>query len=63
MHLRVVWCIPAAQGLLFVRSCQITRAPMLRVFDVRHSFPLVLEDPGTWGGAPSVCGQVGSTVN
>jgi len=35
----------------------------LRMLDLRQSFTLVLDDPGTWGRAPSVYGWVGSTVN
>jgi hypothetical protein len=30
---------------------------------IRLAFLLLLEDPGLWGGAPSVLGWVGSTVN
>jgi hypothetical protein len=63
MPLGVVWCIPAAQEPLPVRSCRIARASVLRVFGLGESFSLVLEDLGTWGGAPSVHGWVGSTVN
>src|ERR1700676_1537201 len=63
MPLGVVWCIPATQGLWSVRSCRIVRASVLRVFGLRESFLLVLDDLGTWGGAPSVYGWVGSTVN
>src|ERR1700676_3938885 len=63
MPLGVVWCIPATQGLWPVRSCRMVRASVLRVFGLRESFLLVLDDLGAWGGAPSVCGWVGSTVN
>jgi hypothetical protein len=63
VHLGVAWSIPAAQGPMFIQSCQIVCATVLRVFTVHWSFPLVLEDPGTWGGAPSICGWVGLMVN
>jgi hypothetical protein len=36
---------------------------VLTVSGIRLAFLHLLEDPGLWGGAPSVLGWVGSTVN
>ena len=63
MHLEVVWCIPATQGLWSVRSRRIARASVLRVFGIHRMFLLSLDDLGAWGRAPSVPGWVGSMVN
>ena len=63
MHLEVVWCIPATQGLWSVWSRRIAHASVLRVFGIHCMFLLSLNDLGAWGRALSVPGWAGSTVN